>query len=115
MRENKHDNGTLIGLPYKYTVPSAESLNELYYWDTFFTNIGLIEMGMEGLAKDNVDNILYLVKDSALCRTATEPIISIVHSPRFYPKWFGISIPAIMIKSDLKMHMKFSKSSISFG
>lgn len=36
---NRHDNGDLIGLPYEYTVPSVEFFNELYYWDTYFTNI----------------------------------------------------------------------------
>lgn len=58
---NRHDNGDLIGLPYEYTVPSVECFNELYYWDTYFTNIGLLKCGLENLAKSNTDNILYMV------------------------------------------------------
>ena len=53
---------SLIGLPRPYTVPCAEGMfNELYYWDTFFTNEGLIADGRVKTAEDNVENILYLI------------------------------------------------------
>ena len=39
VRENIDDNGSLIGLPYPYTVPSvADRFQEMYYWDTYFAN-----------------------------------------------------------------------------
>lgn len=60
-RTNLTDQGTLIGLPYEYTVPSKkEKFQEMYYWDTYFTNLGLISLGKIELAKGNVDNLLYL-------------------------------------------------------
>ena len=62
VRCNKEDDGTLIGLPYPYVVPSEEAFNELYYWDTYFTNRGLILSDRAELAKNNTDNILYLVE-----------------------------------------------------
>jgi alpha,alpha-trehalase len=53
---------SLIGLPRPYTVPCAEGMfNELYYWDTFFTNEGLIADGRSQMAKDNTEDILYLI------------------------------------------------------
>ena len=62
VRENPVDEGTLIGLPFPYTVPSPEGMfQELYYWDTYFTNEGLIRDGLVGLARGNVDDMLYLV------------------------------------------------------
>lgn len=62
VRENVKDQGSLIGVPYKYTVPSPEGMfQEMYYWDTFFTNEGLILEGRTDLAKCNTDNMLYLV------------------------------------------------------
>lgn len=37
------DTATLIGLPHPYTVPTAGAMfREMYYWDTFFTNEGLV-------------------------------------------------------------------------
>lgn len=62
IRENREDNDTLIGLPYPYTIPAVGLFNELYYWDTYFTNKGLELCGRAQLAKSNTDNMLYLVK-----------------------------------------------------
>lgn len=54
---------TLIGLPYPYTVPCAKgAFNELYYWDTYFANKGLIISGKVDLAENNCKNMLYLVE-----------------------------------------------------
>ncbi|MBE6728100.1 MAG: hypothetical protein E7562_05595 [Ruminococcaceae bacterium] len=40
--------GTLIGLPYPYTTPCvSDAYQELYYWDTYFTNVGLYESNSE--------------------------------------------------------------------
>ncbi len=62
IRENKEDKGNLIGLPKPYTVPCMDGMfQELYYWDTYFTNVGLILSGMVEQAKNNVDNMLYLI------------------------------------------------------
>ena len=63
-RISKFDDAELIGIPYPYTVPSEEAFNELYYWDTYFTNVGLIKLGMTPLAKHNTDNILYRQRSS---------------------------------------------------
>lgn len=53
---------SLIGLPRPYTVPCPDGMfNELYYWDTFFTNEGLIADGQVQMAKDNTEDILYLI------------------------------------------------------
>lgn len=61
-RFNTEDTDRRIGLPYVYTVPCADGgFQDLYYWDTYFTNVGLIEKGRVDLAKSNVDNMCYLV------------------------------------------------------
>ncbi len=63
VRETKEDDGTLIGLPYPYIVPSpAEKFQEMYYWDTFFTCKGLILSGRAEIAKNCCDNMAYLIE-----------------------------------------------------
>ncbi|WP_251616437.1 alpha,alpha-trehalase [Pumilibacter muris] len=63
LRLNVKDNDTLFGLPYPYTVPCAEHcFNELYYWDTYFTNKALFALGQTEQTANNVKNILYLIE-----------------------------------------------------
>ena len=53
---------SLLGMPYPYTVPCAEGMfNELYYWDTYFTNVGLIEDGRIDQARHNTSDLISLV------------------------------------------------------
>ncbi len=55
--------GTLIGLPFPYTTPCMDGMfQELYYWDTYFTNVGLLLSGMTAQAKYNIDNMLHLIR-----------------------------------------------------
>ena len=63
LRENKEDEGSLIGLPYPYMVPSASGIfQEMYYWDTYFTNKGLLLRGNVKQAQNHVDDICYLIR-----------------------------------------------------
>ena len=63
VRYNPEDNGTLLGLPCRYTVPCPEgTFQEMYYWDTFFTNEGLIKDGRVDLAIGNAENVMFLVE-----------------------------------------------------
>lgn len=63
IRYNVKGDDSLIGMPYPYIVPSPSGVfQEMYYWDTFFTNKGLIIDGRIEQAKYNIDNMLYLIK-----------------------------------------------------
>ena len=62
LRYNKEDNGTLLGLPFQYSVSGfGDVFQEMYYWGTYFTNVGLILSGRTEQAKNNVDNMLYMI------------------------------------------------------
>lgn len=63
IRQNTEDNGTLLGVPYPYTVPCIQStFQEMYYWDTYFTNVGLILSGRTEQAINNVENMAYMIE-----------------------------------------------------
>ena len=56
-----NDTDTIIGLPYPYSVPTpGNTFRALYYWDTYFTNLGLICTGNLTQAKYNVNDMLYM-------------------------------------------------------
>lgn len=51
-----------IGLPHPYTVPcKTEHFQEMYYWDTYFTNVGLLIDGRQELAIGNTENLAAMV------------------------------------------------------
>jgi alpha,alpha-trehalase len=52
---------SLIPLPSRYVVPGGR-FREIYYWDSYFTMIGLVESGRLDLVKDMLDNFAYLVE-----------------------------------------------------
>ncbi len=48
--------GTIVGEPY--VVPGGR-FNELYYWDSYFIILGLLQDGRKDLARGIADNLLY--------------------------------------------------------
>ena len=63
VRYSPNDEGTLVGLPFKYTVPCVgDHFQEIYYWDTYFSNVGMIMVGKVEYAKSNIDNMLWMVE-----------------------------------------------------
>lgn len=62
IRYNPEDKGDLLGLPYPYIIPSVKDMfQEMYYWDSYFANTGLIIRGDVKQAKNNVDNLRAMI------------------------------------------------------
>lgn len=51
---------SMLPLPYPYVVPGGR-FRELYYWDSYFTMLGLVESGQTKLARQMLDNFAYLI------------------------------------------------------
>lgn len=63
VRVNNIDEDSMIGLPYPYSVPCiSNQFQEMYYWDTYFTNIGLLLDGDINQAKNNAENMAFLIR-----------------------------------------------------
>ena len=52
---------SLIPLPFPYVVPGGR-FREVYYWDSYFTMLGLIASGRSDLVKSMLDNFAHLVR-----------------------------------------------------
>ncbi|MCC6459787.1 MAG: alpha,alpha-trehalase TreF [Saprospiraceae bacterium] len=52
--------GTLIPLPFPYIVPGGR-FREVYYWDSYFTMLGLQVSGRKDLIQHMVDNFAFLI------------------------------------------------------
>lgn len=58
------DHKAFIGLPNAYICPSKDIFNtNQFYWDTYFTILGLLEFGQIDLAKGMVENLVYLYEN----------------------------------------------------
>src|SRR5579859_794301 len=51
---------SLLTLPYPYVVPGGR-FREMYYWDSYFTMLGLMQSGRRDLAEDMVRDFAYLI------------------------------------------------------
>lgn len=55
-------NLSFLKIPNKYTTPCADDeFQNFYYWDTYFTNLGLLEDGLVDIARDNLRVMKYFV------------------------------------------------------
>jgi len=57
---NKEQVGTLIPLPYPYIVPGGR-FEEVFYWDAYFTSLGLVASGKLDMVEHMLDNFAYLI------------------------------------------------------
>jgi alpha,alpha-trehalase len=76
--------GSLIPLPYPYIVPGGR-FQEIYYWDSYFTMLGLSVSGRFDLIENMVDNSLFSSRHWGIFQTAIELIISVVRNHHFSP------------------------------
>ena len=59
-KSNRLEEGTLINLPYTYVVPGGR-FREVYYWDSYFTMLGLQVNRRVDLIQNMVANFAYLI------------------------------------------------------
>ena len=60
MPEKQMPNSTLINLPYPYIIPGGR-FREIYYWDSYFTMLGLQVSGHTDIIRNMIDNFCYLI------------------------------------------------------
>ncbi|MCL2915611.1 alpha,alpha-trehalase [Shewanella corallii] len=59
-KASKGNLGSLLSLPHDYIVPGGR-FNEIYYWDCYFTALGLKDAGCFQQIEDMLDNFLHLI------------------------------------------------------
>ena len=59
-RQPGSDSSSLMPLPHTYIVPGGR-FREIYYWDSYFTMLGLQASGKTELIQNMIDNFTYLI------------------------------------------------------
>ena len=100
-------NPGLLYLPRPYVVPGGR-FNEMYGWDSYFIQIGLLRDDRDALAKDMADNSLYEIRNYGKILNAnrtyyltrsqppflTEMLLGVYHRTHDR-KWLSNAVPAI--------------------
>ena len=104
---SKLDEQGLLYLPNPYVVPGGR-FNEMYGWDSFFIQVGLLRDGEIGLAKDMADNFLYEIREYGKILNANRTYYLTRSQPPFLTemllgvyektkdrKWLEDAVPAV--------------------
>ena len=97
----------LLYLPFPYVVPGGR-FNEMYGWDSYFIQVGLVRDGETELARNTVDNFLYEIENYGRILNAnrtyyltrsqppflTQMILNVYRQTRDR-KWLMSTLPAI--------------------
>ncbi len=81
---DKVQSGTLIPLPYAYIVPGGR-FREIYYWDTYFTMLGLEQNRQYEIIQDMIDNFSYLITQYGYIPNGNRTYYLGRSQPPFYP------------------------------
>ena len=93
---NTEKRPNVFELPKPYSVPTVgETFRALFYWDTYFTNLALLELGDVEQAKNNVEDFAYLIKTLGFIPNANTSDMS----DRSQPPFFSLMVRDIFNKT----------------
>jgi len=78
-----NENSSLIKLPKPYVVPGGR-FREVYYWDSYFTMLGLAEDGNIDMVCNMVDNFAYLIDQFGFIPNANRSYYCTRSQPPFF-------------------------------
>lgn len=89
VRKDTANAGTLIALPYPYVVPGGR-FNEMYYWDSYFTMLGLQASGKDTLIQHMVNNFAWLIDEFGFIPNGTRTYYLSRSQPPFFSLMVGL-------------------------
>ncbi|MGV3707111.1 MAG: alpha,alpha-trehalase TreF [Arcticibacter sp.] len=89
--------GSLLALPHPYIVPGGR-FREVYYWDSYFTMLGLEESGRTDLIESMVNNFAYLIRTYGFIPNGNRTY----YLTRSQPPYFSLMVKLLMENKKLK-------------
>ncbi|MDJ1505566.1 alpha,alpha-trehalase TreF [Cytophagaceae bacterium BD1B2-1] len=89
-KPEKHIPGSsLVNLPYQYVVPGGR-FGEIYYWDSYFTMLGLEASGRIDLVQHMIDNFAFLIDTIGFIPNGNRTYYLTRSQPPFFALMVGI-------------------------
>ena len=87
--EDQQAGGSLIPLPNDYVVPGGR-FREVYYWDSYFTMLGLLVDGQDDYARRMVDNFAFLIDEVGFVPNGNRSYYLSRSQPPFFAPMVGL-------------------------
>ncbi len=103
----RHDTvsrGSLLLLPHNFIVPGGR-FRETYYWDTYFTMLGLQESHKTQIIRDMVDNFAYLLNRYGHIPNGTRTY----YLTRSQPPFFSVMLDLLAKDEDNKVYTRYQQ------
>lgn len=92
-----NENSTLIPLKFPYIIPGGR-FREIYYWDSYFTMLGLLSTGQIDLCENMINNFSYMIEQFGFIPNGNR----IYYLTRSQPPFFSSMISLIgKLKKDV--------------
>jgi alpha,alpha-trehalase len=102
-RDTADENSSLICLPNEYVVPGGR-FREVYYWDSYFTMLGLADSGRVDLIESMVNNFSYLIDQFGFIPNGSRTY----YTTRSQPPFFVLMVELLVsVKSDERIWMDY--------
>lgn len=102
-REPGHEpGGTFIHLSHPYFVPGGR-FGEIYYWDSYFSMLGMVADGEEQLAQDMVDNFAELIDSLGFIPNGNRTY----YVGRSQPPFFSLMVDVIAQTKGKGVYLKY--------
>lgn len=124
----KRDRRPEFVLPYDYVPPCVSGgLTDLYYWDTYFTNLGLYADGLAKYAFQNIEDLKYCLRQFGcvpnMCRKdgadyASQPPLLVFMVKDYYEyskdlDWLKDSVEALELEYEFWMTKRITPSGLN--
>lgn len=86
---DQHDPGTLIPLRHPYIVPGGR-FREIYYWDSYFTMLGLQQANRVDMIRNMIDNFAFLIDTIGFIPNGNRTYFLTRSQPPFFSLMVGV-------------------------
>jgi len=83
------NNGSLIPLPHPYIVPGGR-FGEIYYWDSYFTMLGLQAAGKDDMVQNMIDNFAHIIDEIGFIPNGNRTYFLTRSQPPFFAKMVSL-------------------------
>ncbi|HEU0109382.1 MAG TPA: alpha,alpha-trehalase TreA [Flavisolibacter sp.] len=98
----KQSNSSLLPLPESYIVPGGR-FREIYYWDSYFTMLGLIESKRYALVENMLDNFKFLIEEYGHIPNGNRSY----YLSRSQPPFFALMVDLLAEKKGNSIYKKY--------